>query len=79
MNVDVDEHVDVNKPFVLRTDTFGQDELPKLDGTSSVEELLKLRAKVAVGFMSRKMTEGQRLWWDTHDNEMYAVVSVLDK
>ena len=41
--------------------------------------MTKPGASVAVGFMSRKLTVGQRDRWDTRDKETYAVVSALER
>jgi hypothetical protein len=77
-------HIDPAKPFVLRTDASDYaigavlEQFPKIDGVPRVEDL-RPGASVPVAFMSRKLTEGQRLRWDVRDKETYAVVAALDK
>ena len=58
-------HVDVTKPFVLRTDASDYaigatlEQFPTLEGEPTLEDL-KRHKPVAVAFMSRKLTSGQR-------------------
>ena len=63
-------HINPNKPFALRTDASDYaigaalEQFPMLSGVPTLEDI-KPGASVAVGFMSRKLTEGQRRRWDT--------------
>ena len=77
-------HIDSRKPFALRTDASqyaigaALEQFPKHDDVPPLEEI-KEGCTVAVGFMSRKLTPGQRDRWDTRDKETYAVVSGLER
>ena len=77
-------HIDSRKPFALRTDASqyaigaALEQFPKIDGVPTLDQI-KPGASVPVGFMSRKLTVGQRDRWDTRDKETYAVVSGLER
>jgi hypothetical protein len=66
--------IDPAKPFIIRTDASDY-AIGAVIEQSPGEGL----SSIPVGFMSRKLTNGQRLRWDTRDKETYAVVSALDK
>ena len=78
-------HVDPSKPFVLRTDASqyaigaALEQFPAIAGVPTLEQILTPGAALPVAFMSRKLTPGQALRWDTRDKETYAVVSALEK
>ena len=77
-------HVDTTKPFVLKTDASqyaigaALEQFPDIEGEPALEDV-KPGASVPIGFLSRKLTPGQRDRWDTRDKETYAVVSGLER
>jgi hypothetical protein len=73
-------HVDPAKPFVLKTDASDYAIGAVLEQYPAVQgELTMDVVREGGGYMSRKLTEGQRLRWDVRDKETYAVVSALEK
>ena len=78
-------HIDSRKPFVLRTDASqyaigaALEQFPNHSDVPELEEMIKPGCSVPVGFLSRKLTPGQRDRWDTRDKETYAVVSGLER
>jgi hypothetical protein len=77
-------HINPNKPFALKTDASDYaidaalEQFPNIDGVPQLDEI-KPGASVAVSFISRKLTGGQRTKWDKRDKGTYAVVSALEK
>ena len=77
-------HIDTRKPFVLKTDASqyaigaALEQFPNIDGEPKLQDI-KPGASVPIGFLSRKLTAGQRDRWDTRDKETYAVVSGLER
>jgi len=69
-------HVDPSRPFAIRTDASNYaigaalEQFPGVDGMPTLDDL-RAGGSIPVGFMSRKLTEGQRLRWDTRDKETY--------
>jgi len=77
-------HIDTSKPFALKTDASDYaigaalEQFPNIAGVPELKDI-KQGSSVPVGFMSRKLTAGQRSRWDTRDKETYAIVSSLEK
>ena len=75
--------IDPDRPFVLRTDASKYavgavlEQLPEGHTIPSLEDVLEKRTK-PVGFMSRKLTQGQQNW-TPREQETYAVILALKK
>ena len=75
--------MDPDRPFVLRTDASKYavgavlEQLPTENRVPTTQDVLEKKT-VPVGFMSRKLTVGQRLW-TPRELETYAIILALQK